>query len=228
MKAKFGAIVVDGRGKIGGHVASKNRYGSYFRTKVSPVNPQSADQTAVRASFTTNSQQWRDLTEAQRAAWIAAVDNFKSTNVFGDVKTPSGSNLYQSLNQNLAGIGEAAISVPPTDLSTPNGTAFTAICDDSANTLLLSWTTGAVPAGVTRVVDATPPISPGVSFVKNKYRKITDLPAATATGADVYAAYLAKFGAPVTGQKIALRMKDVSTSTGIASGYYYTTLIVVA
>jgi len=36
MKTLFGAIVVDGRGKLGGHVASKNRHGSYFRTKVSP------------------------------------------------------------------------------------------------------------------------------------------------------------------------------------------------
>jgi len=40
MKTLFGAIVVDGRGKLGGHVASKNRHGSYFRTKVSQANQQ--------------------------------------------------------------------------------------------------------------------------------------------------------------------------------------------
>jgi len=47
MKMKFGAIVVDGRGKIGGHVASKNRGGAYLRTKVTPSNPQTGYQAAV-------------------------------------------------------------------------------------------------------------------------------------------------------------------------------------
>ena len=49
MKIKFGAIVVDGRNKIGGHVMSKNRAGAYMRTKVSPVNPRSLDQMSVRS-----------------------------------------------------------------------------------------------------------------------------------------------------------------------------------
>ena len=30
MKMKWGALVVDGRGKIGGQVASKNRAGAYL------------------------------------------------------------------------------------------------------------------------------------------------------------------------------------------------------
>ena len=33
---KFGALVVDGRNKIGGQVASKNRAGAYLRNKVTP------------------------------------------------------------------------------------------------------------------------------------------------------------------------------------------------
>ena len=39
MKIKFGSEVVDGRGKIGGHVYSKNKGGAYKRTKVTPSNP---------------------------------------------------------------------------------------------------------------------------------------------------------------------------------------------
>jgi len=51
MKTLFGAIVVDGRGKLGGHVASKNRHGSYFRTKVSPSQPASQYSANVRAAL---------------------------------------------------------------------------------------------------------------------------------------------------------------------------------
>ena len=49
MKAKFGSFIVDGRGKVNGHVISKNRAGSYIRTKVTPVNPRSTAQLTQRA-----------------------------------------------------------------------------------------------------------------------------------------------------------------------------------
>lgn len=228
MKAKWGAIVVDGRGKIGGHVASKNRSGSYFRTKVSPVNPQSSFQSAVRAIFTTLSQAWRSLSTAQIAAWNAAVDNFKGTNVFGDIKTPSGMNVFMRLNQNIVNVGGSQINVPPTDLSSPDGTEFTATSDVSDTEVELTWASGAVPASTVRVVEATPPVSPGVSFVKNQFRVIANIAAAAVSPQDVWADYVAKFGAPVAGQKIIVRMKDVSLTTGLTSPYYYASLIVTA
>ena len=80
MKLKFGAIVTDGRGKIGGHVMSKNRGGAYMRTKVTPSNPRSTAQTTVRSHLTTLSQGWRGLSATAIAAWNSAVSSFtKST-----------------------------------------------------------------------------------------------------------------------------------------------------
>lgn len=43
-KIKFGMMMTDARGKLGGQVFSKNRSGSYVRTKVTPVNPQTTTQ----------------------------------------------------------------------------------------------------------------------------------------------------------------------------------------
>jgi len=87
MKIKFGALVVDGRGKIGGHVASKNRGGAYLRTKVTPVNPQTSFQNAVRNRLTAFAQAWRGLAASQRAAWNSSVSDFSKTDIFGDIKT---------------------------------------------------------------------------------------------------------------------------------------------
>ena len=42
------AIVADIRNKLNGSVFSKNRYGAYVRTKVTPVNPQSTAQQNTR------------------------------------------------------------------------------------------------------------------------------------------------------------------------------------
>ena len=41
-KIKFGMMMTDASGKLGGQVFSKNRGGSYVRTKVTPTNPQTA------------------------------------------------------------------------------------------------------------------------------------------------------------------------------------------
>jgi len=73
MKIKWGAIVVDGRNKIGGHVASKNRAGAYLRTKVTPVNPNTGYQAGVRNTLSTLSSGWRALEEAQRLQMLVSV-----------------------------------------------------------------------------------------------------------------------------------------------------------
>jgi len=77
MKTLFGAIVVDGRGKLGGHVASKNRHGSYFRTKVSPSQPASQYSGKCPCPLYYISQAWRGLLEASRILWNNAVQDFK-------------------------------------------------------------------------------------------------------------------------------------------------------
>ena len=107
MKIKFGALVVAGRGKIGGHVASRNRAGAYLRTKVTPVNPATVYQVAVRNRLAGISTDWRGLTAAQRTAWNAAVSDYAKTDIFGDIRNPSGFNLHQKLNNNLVNIAKA-------------------------------------------------------------------------------------------------------------------------
>ena len=112
-KVKFSALISEMRNKLNGSVFSRNRAGAYLRTKVTPINPRTSLQNAVRELLTSLSQNWRNLTEAQRDAWNAAVHNFQKTDIFGDMKTPSGINLYTKLNLNLANAGLILIDVPP-------------------------------------------------------------------------------------------------------------------
>lgn len=213
MKMKFGALVTDGRGKIGGHVASKNRAGAYLRTKVTPVNPQTTAQLEARSRLTTYSQAWRGLTEEQRAAWNGAVSAFAKTDIFGDLKSPTGFNLYQRLNNNLATVGAAPIDEPPIPSEVLTVTLDSLAAAAGAGTLSMGLS-AAVPAGTAVKVFATAPQSPGVTFVKSEYRLITTLPAATPTPVDLATAYETKFGALVEGQKIFVRVAFVNTTTG--------------
>lgn len=210
---QFGAIVVAGSGKVGGHVASRNRAGAYLRTKVTPVNPQSTAQLAVRNRLGTRSQAWKSLTQAQRDAWNAAVALWARTDIFGQLKNPSGFNLYQRLNNNLVNVGIAPISSPPQPASVLT-VGVTSITPAAGTALIPMVLTGAVPAGTAVKVFATAAQSPGVSFVKSEYRQITTLPAATATPVALGAAYVAKFGNWLAGQKLFFKIVFVNTTTG--------------
>lgn len=217
MKAKFGMIVVAGSGKIGGHVASRNRGGAYFRTKVTPVNPQTTSQLGARNRLTARAQAWRGLTQAQRDAWNGAVANFAKTDIFGDLKNPTGFNLYQKLNNNLVNVGQAVLTLPPVPsvVLTVNGVSIAPAAGTGLIPLTLS---AATPAGTSMKVFATAPQSAGVSFVKSEYRQIAIVPAATATPFALGASYVAKFGSWLVGQKIFVRISFVNNVTGQESG----------
>lgn len=213
MKIQFGAIVVAGSGKIGGHVASRNRGGAYMRTKVTPVNPSTTAQLNARARLTGRSQAWRGLAQVSRDAWSAAVGLYSRTDIFGSLRNPSGFNLYQRINNNLLVVAAAVLIVPglPAAVLTTNIVTLVA----TASTQLLTLTNSAiVPAGTAVKVFATAPQSPGVTFVKSEYRLITTLPAAAVAAQPLGGAYTTKFGAFVAGQKIFVRIEFINTLTG--------------
>lgn len=227
-KIKYSALVSDMRNKLNGSVMSKNRYGSYVRNKVTPVNPQSTAQQTVRQRLGSNSQAWRGLTEEQRQSWIEGAANFPVFDIFGDQKILSGSALFVSLNNNLAMIGAAALTTCPVPVAVPSNIIESVAADVSDTSIEIGFSLDPVPANFALVLQATPLITPGVNFVKNRYRFTTSLPAATATGADIYAAWNTLFGSLVAGQKVFVRGFLVSTTTGQAGVPSVASTIVVA
>lgn len=228
MKMKFGALVVDGRGKVGGHVASKNRAGSYLRTKVTPVNPRTQAQVNVRGFFGTLAKAWAGLSDAQRLAWNAATDLWKSTNIFGDLKNPSGFNLFVKLNTNLANIGVAQINAPPAPAAIASWSVFSFVPDNSG-TLVLTFAATPVPAGFAIIIEGTAPCSAGIKNANARFRKITSLPAATATAEDIFAEYVAKFGSlgPI-GNRVFLRATPINIATGQKGQAVEATAVIIA
>lgn len=216
MKIKFGALVVDGRGKIGGHVASKNRSGAYMRTKVTPVNRRSAAQMDVRSLLSGIAESWRELTADQVAAWNAAVADYQKTDIFGDIKKPTGFTLYQKLNNNAQRCGGSAITAPPLPIGVPFVTTLSLTATIGGD-FDVAFAASPVPAGSAYIVSATRPLSAGISFVKSEFRIIKILAAAATTPANLSSEYAAIFGAPSSiGSKIFIQIKIVDLATGIA------------
>jgi hypothetical protein len=101
-------------GKAGNTVASRNRNGSYFRTRNIPKLVQNAATTAVRGNFGGIAQSWRALTEAQRSGWTALGANILRYNSLGVAYHLTGLQAYESVNRNLTTYGGAMVNTAPT------------------------------------------------------------------------------------------------------------------
>ena len=210
------AIVADIRNKLNGSVFSKNRYGSYVRTKVTPVNPQTVSQQNVRNQLATNSQAWRGLTESQRQGWISGAANFPFTDIFGNSKILSGQALYVKLNNNLNVIGVASIAVCPNPVAIPALVLTSVTAAAGAGTLSAVFTDTPVPAGFKIVWQSTPNVTAGKSFVKNLYRQIQVTNAAGTSPVALGVSQLAVHGSMTEDSKIFVRAFLVSIDTGQA------------
>lgn len=216
---KWGMFVVDGRGKVGGHVLTKTRSGATVRTKVTPANPQTSYQGLARSIFGSISTAWRDLSESNRASWQGAVDSFTKTNAFGDSYSPSGKNLFTGLNASLLNIDQPMITTAPAPIAVPPVVASAVTVDVSpvigSSAIRFTFSTPDPDASFTTVIEATQSLSPGKYNFSGAYRKFTSFPGDTPpTFSNMYDYYVAKFGVPVVGSKISFRMRAVSNETG--------------
>lgn len=209
-KIKWGMIVTDGRGKLGGQVFSKNRSGAYIRTKVTPSNPRTPDQMAGRSILGSLSASWSGLTDEQRRLWNNAVDEWAKTDIFGDSRKPTGKNLFTGLNKEIEQSGGTRILTPPEKVVMPELPELNPIMELASESLDLDIAT--VPAGFTLQVSATAPMSQGTNFVKDKLRVIGYVPAGVVDANDLFGFYVDKFGEPKAGANIHIAVKLVSVN----------------
>ena len=226
-KVKFSALIAEMRNKLNGSVFARNRGGAYLRTKVTPTNPQTIYQVAARSLLTTYSQAWRSLTEAQRQAWNAVVDQWATTDVFGDIVNPSGSTLYIRLNINVSLAGGVALSNPPTPTGADALTALSLAASEGGGSVDVTFAP-TVPADHVMYLEGTPQLSPGISNANSKFRNISTLAAAETSPYDAGAEYITKFGSLIEGQKMFVRAKFINGLTGEVSQKLVASTIVAA
>lgn len=92
--------------------------------------------------------------------------------------------------------------------------------------LSVAFTPTPLAAGEKIVIEASRQVSPGINFLpRSEYKQVFVGAAASASPANILAAYNALYGALVSGQKIFVRAWSVS-SNGIASVPITTTVVV--
>lgn len=214
-KALYGAGLVDMRNKINGWVFSKNRYGGYVRTKVTPVNPQTDYQAKARQRLSNLSSQWRGLTDSERKQWRDAAQDFPVIDIFGNPQQLAGNALYVQLNTNLLVAGQSTISSPPLPEAIPNLFIDGVSADTSGPTLDISVSENSDPTGFVVAVYSTGNVGPGIKFVKNRLRFLDIISISTGT-IDAQSAFDSRFGNLIKGQRVSVQVRLISKTTGQA------------
>ena len=225
-RIKFGMMMTDARGKLGGHVFTKAKSGATIRTKVTPLNPKTSAQSEARSALGANSQAWRALSEHQRLAWNSAAQEVSKTNAFGDTYFPSGKNYFTAVNNNLRNVGSAVLVDPPALVEMPGLTSVQVDLDLLAEQLDIAPNYIGDNADIALVCNATSGQSAGRYNFSGKYRKfagyaLAGLPQKTL----IFGDYVAKFGVPSAGQKVSFEFYLVNVSTGQVSPRVTTTVL---
>jgi len=216
-KIEYGPIAAQVSGSMGGTTFSRNRYGTYFRNKAIPVNPNTPYQQAVRANLAARSQEWRGLQDEERRAWATWSQSNPFIDRLGNSQVLQPNAAYVRLNALLAMSGNSVITDPPVG-DAPLALATLSFAPDAtAGTCVVTFTP--TPLGATEhlIVNVAVCNSTGISYVKNLYKLTEFGAAATASLIDIIDGIEERFGTLLVGQSVHLSCQVLDNATGLVS-----------
>jgi hypothetical protein len=208
-------------GSVAGVTSSRNRFEQYQRTRAIPVNPSTSYQGQVRARLAANASAWRDLTANQRAGWTDLGLQILRTDSLGQTYSLTGLQAYAMVNQNNLNAGNAIVSDAPA-LQTPDA-ILTCTPTLTAAAFSLAYTPTPLAANERLFAYIGPQRSAGRQY-ESDVRLIHVSAAAAASPANVLAAYTARFGVPVVGNRIFIELRKYYL--GFLSGPLFTSAVV--
>src|ERR1035441_2009445 len=100
-------------GKRGLNVSQAGQFGQISRALAIPSNPRTPSQMGVRTILSRVAARWRALEETERAAWVAAAKEAKSSPRLGQSGALSGFLLFTKINCTLTQFGKEQVDAPP-------------------------------------------------------------------------------------------------------------------
>lgn len=210
MRVKFGSIVVDGRGKLGGHVVSKGRTAHVLRTgSAKPMN-RTKFQQQTRQSIGKLLNLWASLTSEQRKMWQEEAVNYEGSNVFGDTTIPTGKELFLRLNYNVTLLGYHPHFQPPPKATEGWVKDFNLI---SATTSKVEFSLNTHSA-TDVIIEATPPLKQSITRLKKYYRIVFAGFAPAGQPVNITTELTNRFGPLRSGQLLGLKITAINWISG--------------
>ena len=187
-------------GKLGLTVTWPGRNGLIRRTLVTPANPQTPAQLAIRDHLAREARRYDALTEAQQDAWVVAAESYQSRPRLGQSGPLTGLQLFTKVNCNLTLLGQDPVDVPPVNPQFEELAPQNLVIANAAGVITLKLTCPSDP-GDSTVVRGSKPLNSGARACSN-YRVLGVCPAPAQGVANITAIYTAKYGVPPVGKRI--------------------------
>jgi hypothetical protein len=194
-------------GKRGLNVSQAGQWGQMSRTLAIPANPRTRSQMTVRNNLSKIAAGWRALQEVQRAAWVAAAKQAKSTTRLGQNGTLSGFLLFTKINCTLAQFGQDQVEAPPTHPQFNDLAPQNLVITNTSGVVALKLTCPTSP-GENTIVRASAPVSAGRESYGD-FRVLGMCPAPVQGSADITSLYTAKYGAPPAATKVFVQVNQM-------------------
>jgi hypothetical protein len=214
---KFGSIITDSRGSIGGSTLKWSTAGSLMTRKGSPRRDATPRQSLTRSRLEMLSRSWWDvLTVSQRDDWRALAAANPLPNRWGDLFPLTGLAFFIRTNQRLLAAQAGVMFDAPADQTVTN--LLTASLSVTApSTASLTFTPSPVPANHVLVLKATEQLSPGRTTAAGRYRYLSAYPTSSASPLDVSSELSSLTGTLHTGLQIFALASFLSVDTGAES-----------
>lgn len=218
-RIQFGSLVTGISGKVGGHIFGNSVNGPTIRNNTQRkklwaygkrTGSFSSLQPQVNVSLI--SQSWKDLTDAERAAWVSyAVQYYTTLNLYGS-HTLTGYACYSKINHNILLCGLPLITIPvPKQSMTDPGTCSVVTLSPTVFTVAF---TNALSHGEYFLVSCTGTNSVTLTPQKKGFKIIQVFDFHATSPLDIASNYIAIKGAPLTGGWVTVKIEIINVLTG--------------
>lgn len=208
-RAKYGAIITEIKGKIGGTVFQGSRSGGVIKNK--PNNKSSSGSGKLtkadagrlflpQRTISTLASNWRLLSVSDQLAWNTSAPLYPFTDKYGQPYTGSGYQLYMSINSNLLLIGADPLDIPPAPSDIEPTPPFT--IDWTTPGSVIIDTPSPVPANYVLQLYATPCMSLGRKPSNGDYKLIALFTPGFTFPYDLITNFTENLGSPLVGGQV--------------------------
>lgn len=214
MLIKFGSVIVDSRGTIGGHTIKMTRAGLVMQTKTNPPSRQTQRTSIARSTFAAYSKMWYStLTVGQRNDWRALAAANPLPNTWGDEFPLAGIAFFIRTNLTLYAVGEPPLMDAPANQNV-TAIATVTLTVTAPATATVAFTPTPTPANHLLLIKATPEQSPGRENFSGQFFVLAHGADAEASPFDIATAYTNYIGNFKTGRAYAVEATFINTETG--------------
>lgn len=214
---KFGAVITDSRGSLGGTTFKSTRAGSVMQTRSYPIRHLTQAQSIQRARLAELGVAWYALlSESQRTDWTALAIANPLPNQWGDMFPLSGVAFFNRVNLSLAAIDELALLDAPADQAV-TALATVTLTVTAPATASMAFTASPVPADHVLLIQATNRLSVGQSYVDSLFFQLTYKAAGQTSPVGIGADLAAAIGDLNASSRYAVRATLVHLTNGARS-----------